>query len=94
MFGFINKVKENSNDNKEFKISYRIREEQYDIGTSKFIPEACYNITWHSLSFKNYGINLNGKDYCDSYEDAVVVIDKHKAYHVTKLTKEIIHEIE
>lgn len=94
MFGFRNKVKENSDETNEFKILYRIREEQYNLGTSKFIPEACYNITWYSLSYKNYGINLNGKDYCDSYEDAVYVIDKHKISHNIKLIKEIIHEIE
>lgn len=82
----IKNVQMNKND------GFRIREEQYILRTTKFYPEACVDNNWHILSYKNQCFNLNGKDYCDSYEDAVYVIERFKISQDNTIIKEIIHE--
>ena len=94
MFGFRNKVKENSNEIKECKPTYRIREEQYNISETRFYPEMVYNNHCHILSYEMYGFNHNGYNYCSSYDSAISIIEKYKKRVDNKLIKEIIHEIE
>ena len=69
MFGFRNKLKET-------KITYRIFEEQYDAIVPNFYPQYRIESIWYLLP---------GVVYCDSYEDAVSAIEKHKKNEVIKL---------
>lgn len=74
------------------KNEYRIREEQYTLRTTKFYPEILVDNNWYILSFNNQGIMINGRECCDSYEDAVSVIERFKISQDNTIIKEIIHE--
>ena len=77
----INKIKE-----------FRIREEQYKLRETRFYPEKSLDNTYIQLSDKKYGLIFNDKGYCDSYEDAVSVIERFKISQDNTIIKEIIHE--
>ena len=95
MFGFRNKVKENKEEEvKEYKPTYSIREEQYNLSETRFYPEVTYNNYCSILSYGMHGFNYNGYNYCLSCDDALSIIEMYKNRVNNKLIKEIIHKIE
>ena len=79
-------------------MEYRVREEEYDCGKSKFYPEVSIDDTdtWKILSLSSFGFNDNGLDHCTTYDDAVSIINNFKMsliHQNCKVSKEKIHKI-
>ena len=77
------KFKFNPNDYR-----YRIKEEKYESGISKFFPQIEDCTTWRTLSLKIIGLNTNGKDWCDTIEDSQKVLDKFILFETLRYEEE------
>ena len=63
---------------------YRIKEEKYESGIIKFLPQIEVCGTWNTLSWKIAGLNNNGKDWCDTIEDSRKVLDKFILFETSR----------
>ena len=75
---------------------YRVREENYKSGSTRFIPEGYFEGSWINLGYESFGFNGNGLDWCSSFEEATNVLDRFKkslAVGNDVLVGERIHEI-
>jgi hypothetical protein len=54
---------------------FRIKEEKYISGKSKFFPQMFAGGDWETLSYKVLGFNNNGTDWCASLEDSQKLIE-------------------
>jgi len=76
--------------------TYRIKEEKYVSGKSKFFPQGYFEEQWRNLSGKSYGFNTNGLDWCTNLDEAQQVIDRFRVAltdNVDKVVEEKIYEI-
>ena len=63
---------------------YRIKEEKYESGIIKFLPQIEVLGDWRTLSYKIVGLNNNGKDWCDTIEDSRKVLDKFILFETSR----------
>jgi hypothetical protein len=64
----------NNNSKNDSLVQYRIKEEKYMSGISRYIPEGFFEGNWKNLAYKVFGFNTNGKDWCNTIEEAKLVI--------------------
>lgn len=85
----------NKENKKEYK--YRIREVRYKFTNTRFYPQINYiddnDESWKSLSMKAAGLNRNGFDWCESYDDAMEIINIVKHKDSDEIVEEKIHDI-
>ena len=78
-------------------MEYRIREEEYDCGKSRFYPEVeTESGEYRIISFKSFGFNNNGLDYCETYDSAISVINNFKMsliHQNCRVSGEKIHKV-
>lgn len=55
--------------------NYKIKEEKYASGKSKFFPQGYFEGQWKTLSFKSLGFNTNGLDWCKTIEESRLIIE-------------------
>lgn len=75
---------------------YRVREENYKSGSTRFIPEGYFEGRWVNLAYQSFGFNENRLDWCSSLDEAMNVVEIFKRCMVTykdELVGEKIHEI-
>ncbi len=76
---------------------YRIKEEKYKSGKSKFFPQFIHDDgNWISLSMSMFGLNTNGYDWCSTYDESILIIDRYKMYVQNKgdeILEEKIYEV-
>lgn len=75
---------------------YRIKEEKYVSGKSKFFAQGYFEEQWRNLSAWAYGFNTNGLDWCISQDEAQQVIDRFRIALKTefdKVVEEKIYEV-
>ena len=71
---------------------YRIKEEKYESGKSKFFPQVLDVDLWKSISWNVLGFNRNGLDWCTTYDEAESVINLFKQ-QFDKVVEEKIYEV-
>ena len=77
---------------------YRIKEEIYVSGKSKLYPQGYFEEQWRNLSYRVYGFNTNGLDWCLNLDESQMVIDRFKVAvaltdNVDKVVVEKIYEV-
>jgi len=75
---------------------FRIKEEKYESGNSKFFPQGYFEEQWKTLSYKSFGFNNNGLDWCKTLEEAQKFIESFRvslANSVDKVIEEKIYEV-
>lgn len=75
---------------------YRIKEEKYVSGKSKFFAQGYFEEQWRNLSGRGYGFNTNGLDWCISVDEAQQVIDRFRIAltdNLDKVVEEKIYDI-
>jgi len=72
---------------------YRIKEEKYENGIIKFLPQIEVLGDWRTLSWKIAGLNKNGKDWCDTVEDSRKVLDDFILYETLRNEEKIEYKI-
>jgi len=75
--------------------TYRIKEEKYVSGKSKFFAQGYFEEQWRNLSGRAYGFNTNDLDLCTNLDDAQFVIDRFRvalADNVDKVVGEKIYD--
>ena len=76
--------------------TYRIKEEKYVSGKSKFFAQGYFEEQWRNLSGKAYGFNTNGLDWCINLDEAQLVIDRFRVAltdNVDVVVEEKIYEV-
>jgi hypothetical protein len=79
---------------------FRIKEEKYVSGKSKFFPQMFVEGEWKTLSYNILGLNNNGTDWCTTLEDSQKLIENFRWYRmimdsngVDKIVEEKIYEV-
>ena len=76
---------------------FRIKEEKYVSGKSKFFPQMFVEGDWKTLSYKIWGLNNNGTDWCTSLEDSQKLIERFRmiidSNGVDKIVEEKIYDV-
>ena len=77
---------------------FRIKEEKYKSGKSKFYPQISTDDDyWNSISCDILGFNDNGTDWCTTLEDSQKLIDRFRmkieSNDADKIVEEKIHEV-
>lgn len=71
---------------------YRIKEEKYESGRSKFFPQVLDVDLWKSISWNVLGFNKNHLDWCTTYDEAESVINMFKQ-QFDKVVEEKIYDV-
>jgi hypothetical protein len=72
---------------------YRIKEQKYKSGISRYTPEGFFVSDWKNLAHKELGFNTNGKNWCNTIEEAKLIIENFKS-SLLNTEDEIIEETE
>ena len=76
---------------------FRIKEEKYASGKSKFFPQMFAEGEWKTLSHRFLGFNDNGTDWCSTIEDSQKLIETFRmvmdSNNVDKIVEEKIYEV-
>lgn len=76
---------------------FRIKEEKYVSGKSKFFPQMFVEGEWKALSYNILGFNNNGTDWCTTLEDSQKLIESFRmimdSNGVDKIVEEKIYEV-
>lgn len=76
---------------------FRIREEKYVSGESKFFPQMFVGGDWKTISYSVLGFNKNGTDWCSTIEDSQKLIESFRmimdSNGVDKIVEEKIHNV-